>query len=280
MCNNQILDYILVDRMSSLSVAVGCAVGIPIAVAFLIALVFWGRLQRRFTNEYERDRDLENAINNDDILINFDVYQSLQDLSSTLSDPTILKKETRNTENEVTGSSDDEVIENSKPIALVQNPSNDKRKYFIPAYRRNINSLQASNEHTPQVSCQSSLNVPVNDSLLNVYDQMIPFVDNIPSGADAQKQKGVSKSTNRDKNSLLKNINSQDFGSFYPGRESSSNLYKCNFPKVPTETSISEKHMFTRISNTLQQKVNASPLHFSLIDDGSSDIEINNVDRS
>ncbi|CCC70900.1 hypothetical protein NCAS_0G00130 [Naumovozyma castellii] len=266
--------------MSSLSVAVGCAVGIPIAVAFLIALVFWGRLQRRFTNEYERDRDLENAINNDDILINFDVYQSLQDLSSTLSDPTILKKETRNTENEVTGSSDDEVIENSKPIALVQNPSNDKRKYFIPAYRRNINSLQASNEHTPQVSCQSSLNVPVNDSLLNVYDQMIPFVDNIPSGADAQKQKGVSKSTNRDKNSLLKNINSQDFGSFYPGRESSSNLYKCNFPKVPTETSISEKHMFTRISNTLQQKVNASPLHFSLIDDGSSDIEINNVDRS
>lgn len=48
--------------MGNVSVAVGTAVGIPIAVGVIIALIFWCKLQRRYKKEEIRDADLEKMV--------------------------------------------------------------------------------------------------------------------------------------------------------------------------------------------------------------------------
>lgn len=62
--------------MGNASVAVGTAVGIPIAVGVIIALIFWCKLQRRYKKEEIRNADLEKMVMEEVAVSVYDGFQS------------------------------------------------------------------------------------------------------------------------------------------------------------------------------------------------------------
>ena len=64
---------------ASTSVAVGCAVGIPVGVGIIIAVCFWFNLQKRYKREEQDDRELERAIYDESGFVSFDNFGPLRD---------------------------------------------------------------------------------------------------------------------------------------------------------------------------------------------------------
>lgn len=73
--------------MSTVSVAVGTAVGIPIAIGVTIALAFWCILQRRYRKEEARDADLEKLVGEE---VAVSVYESFKAEISSSSEASFL----------------------------------------------------------------------------------------------------------------------------------------------------------------------------------------------
>ncbi|CCC66872.1 hypothetical protein NCAS_0A03140 [Naumovozyma castellii] len=279
---------------STVSVAVGCAVGIPIGVGLLVAFFFWWRLQRRFKKEEQMDQELERAVYDESGFVSFDN-------SDTLQEP---QQEGAELDND--------------------NNNNRKTKYYVPAYRKKINSMTIrsstrpnnmdssnnSNNHldSPQIFGESG--DPSTNSLasfqklqagkrqVSVYDQMIPIIPSdgqkIPYSTIQQETLTDRSSSNVDmvtphsNDDLIKNLQNQDFGS-YPRRPSSTNISKLGAPQVhlsnysnssfhTRESSISAAmHPQGSVENIFATPKNESPARFN---DNASPIPNNNIKNS
>ncbi|CCF59422.1 hypothetical protein KAFR_0H00120 [Kazachstania africana CBS 2517] len=215
--------------MSSISIAVGCAVGIPVGVGVIVACAFWIRLQKRFKDEFVADADVENPAHSDAEVLNFNNLSSLE-----------VKQGSVDRDNKVNNN-------------------------YIPAYRKKMRSLRLNEHQRPNLersdisssatptgatnhdasSITSFSNSSINKFKPSIYDQMIPVLDDTKSGFFSEKASTLSLHTNaNNKNeTLMKNISADDLdlGSYYP-RRPSSNLSKLNLanhsnPSFHTRTS-------------------------------------------
>ncbi|EDO14612.1 hypothetical protein Kpol_304p4 [Vanderwaltozyma polyspora DSM 70294] len=225
--------------VASNSVAVGCAVGIPVGVGLIIAGCFWLRLQRRFKREDEQDADLQRAVFDEDAYINFE------------SMPTL-----RNNNNNDEDNNDDKRIKkieengNENTIPINDNKEQRKSKYFVPAYRRKINALSVRYDGQQNIEMQgfgaNSSKVSLDSSnappkrVISVYDQMVPFVDGdknsvIQNTELLESNDSVGNDSTRPSSqaNLISNLNSNDFGSYYPRKESFSSI---NIPHLNTSS--------------------------------------------
>lgn len=182
--------------MGSVSIAVGCAVGIPIGVGLLVAFFFWCRLQRRFKREEKEDEELDHVIHDDNGYISFDNLETLQQHQThkeqaiwqnaeapESNDSEIFEVRKISRQHIVgSGSSDGSVSQEEKnahitgsqenirpsnqqhqqreqePKQEAQPSNNRKSKYFVPAYRRKINAMQSKTVHIDGPSPNGSSN--------------------------------------------------------------------------------------------------------------------------
>ncbi|QLG74105.1 hypothetical protein HG535_0F06170 [Zygotorulaspora mrakii] len=264
--------------MGSVSTAVGCAVGIPIGLGLLVALFFWWRLQRRFKREDKEDAELEQVIQDDNGYISFDNLETLQ--QQEYKEPTIWQNQDapQSNDSEIfevrkiprqpiggSGSSDGSVSQEEKNTHVTgslenlgpsqhQEPSSKqqrKSKYFVPAYRRKLNAIQSKQVNADGISTSNSSNASLESSQklfkkhINIYDQMIPVVAGEPSAISDDKS---DKDFPQNNELLIKNLKSQDFGS-YPTRASSASLNQLNMVD-PSNSSIKQTASVENVFDT------------------------------
>ncbi|CAI4945231.1 ANM_HP_G0033130.mRNA.1.CDS.1 [Saccharomyces cerevisiae] len=104
--------------MGNASVAVGTAVGIPIAVGVIIALIFWCELQRRYKKEEIRDADLEKMVMEEVAVSVYDGFKA--EINSSSEASTINEKEAN---------------QDLKPCQ-----EKTAKAGYTPAYRRQLNA--------------------------------------------------------------------------------------------------------------------------------------------
>lgn len=234
--------------MGTVSIAVGCAVGIPIGLGVLIALFCWARLQRRYKREEEEDKELENVIHDDNASITFHNTRTLQpssgweeknEASNDMShEDSEIFDEQKQPDHHIIGSGSFEgSLSHEEKLAGASHgekgkkgkgdPARKKSKYFVPAYRRKINSMQVNLSPTDGTSTVNSSSTSLTSSKkapkrqVSLYDQMVPVVPTEKQGLFDQADEKERHSSNEN---LIKNLNSQDYGSYYPRRASSSSL--------------------------------------------------------
>ncbi|CCD25327.1 Skg1p NDAI_0E05100 [Naumovozyma dairenensis CBS 421] len=276
--------------MSRVSVAVGCAVGIPIAVGVFIASFFWWRLQRRFRKEEEMDQELERAVYDETGFISFDNLASLQQ-----NDP-------KSNTNTVTNDISTDQNEGSDNSDTAQPRNTRKSKYFVPAYRRKINSMSipnpsvAAQQHTSTsphntnkfTSIQDSSTAsfdssfPTNQRKISVYDQMIPIMSGI-NDSKGKLNSGTTMGTgstiiapddshsfqfheSTSSDDFIRNLHNQDFGSYYPKRASTSNISKLNGLNSPIVHNLNQSNnsFHTRDNSSLTTTQSKSNLNLTL----------------
>lgn len=240
---------------ASTSVAVGCAVGIPVGVGIIIAVCFWFNLQKRYKREEQDDRELERAIYDESGFVSFDNFGPLRDSKDEAALTSAELKNPDHTSGSSEGSAHPE--EKDGKSRDQENSSGKKHnKYYVPAYRRKINLLQVRNNSYGNSAKQKSIvdlpsinnnsNVSLSSSQrhitkrqISVYDQMVPVIaDEGPTffadpssdpkisndqtkASMIELKHNVSQSSNEN---LIRNLQNQDFGSYYPRRASSSFL--------------------------------------------------------
>ena len=123
--------------MGNASVAVGTAVGIPIAVGVIIALIFWCKLQRRYKKEEIRDADLEKMVMEEVAVSVYDGFKTEVNSSSEAS--TINEKEAN---------------QDLKPCQ-----EKTAKAGYTPAYRRQLNASMGTLR--PKKQSTAYINVPV-----------------------------------------------------------------------------------------------------------------------
>lgn len=233
--------------MGTVSTAVGCAVGIPIGLGVLVAAIFWTRLQRRYKREAEQDKELEEVIRDDNASISFHNVGALHH-SHAWEEKNGVANDISNDDSEMfdeqkaamqhavgSGSSEgsashEEKLSGSRKGSKgkqQENPPRRKSKHYVPAYRRKINSLQANLSPNDGTSTVNSSNTSLTSSQqiakrqVSMYDQMVPVVASEKQGIFDQTDDKERQSSNEH---LIKNLNNQDYGSYYPRRASSSSL--------------------------------------------------------
>ncbi|QLQ82266.1 hypothetical protein HG537_0H00280 [Torulaspora globosa] len=218
--------------MATISIAVGCAVGIPIGLGLVVALFFWARMQRRLRKEEEEDKELQNVLQDNASI----TFGNLESLKQPVTDD-IAKEDTqvfvrhdhKTSDHHISGSGSSDGSMSHEEKLSASAAGNDKgmnSKLFVPAYRRKINTFQAkltqsagnSTRNSSSTSLNSSQKIP--KTQLNVYDQMIPVVTTQAQGIFDDNEEKDRQSSNEH---LIRNLNNQDFGS-YPRRASSSSL--------------------------------------------------------
>ncbi|CAI4045427.1 Skg1p SKDI_11G3090 [Saccharomyces kudriavzevii IFO 1802] len=242
---------------ASTPVAVGCAVGIPVGVGIIVAVFFWFNLQKRYKEEEKNDKELERAIYDESGFVSFDNFGPLRD---SKDEEALTGAELKNPDH-TSGSSEGSAHPEEKGDGKSQDqghPSLGKKnsKYYVPAYRRRINLLQVRNNsygnNTKQKSIvdlsstNNSSNVSLSSSQrhitkrqISVYDQMVPVIadEGLNFFADPSSDTNTSNDQNKSSMSelkhnarqssnenLIRNLQNQDFGSYYPRRASSSYL--------------------------------------------------------
>lgn len=224
--------------------AVGCAVGIPVGVGILIVVTLWFRLQKRLEKEDERDRELNRAVHEDDGSIDFDRLETMREMN-----PDCQAKEE--------GATSD----SGNPPEKVQWRTPSNQSYYVPAYRRKINtfrksaapsgSLAVSGSGVPTASLPAytsdghnssttslTSSRPMTKRQASVYDQMIPVLDANETGSSAitpntegPYNNGAGSSSifteAKSNDNLIRNLNNQDFGSF-PKRPSGHAMTRLN----------------------------------------------------
>lgn len=232
--------------MGSVSIAVGCAVGIPIGTGMLVAFFFWVRLQRRYRKEEQQDKELEDVIRNDNGFISFDNLETLQESQAWKNkshigndDPEVFEERKLPDQHVGSGSSDgsgshDEKIshitgQQDKGKTVQQQPQRGNSKHYVPAYRRKINAVRqstmdgSSTNNSSTASLDSSQKVAKRQ--ISIYDQMIPVAVSDERGLFTEQD---AKDRQLSNDNLIKNLNSQNLGSYYPRRASSSSLTQLN----------------------------------------------------
>lgn len=278
--------------MGSVSTSVGCAVGIPIGVGIIIAFAFWYRLQRRFKQELEDDKDLEHEIYDDTAYISFNNLDSLK------KDPQHSDDHNNNNSNSNSNSNSnnlDITVNDDNSIAHDHNNNNTKDRpksnMYIPAYRRKINSLHRqsihminNNPYHTNTEIENTINIPppvlsrsslrssslqnINDSQqqvrqISVYDQMVPLVN--PSSIFDSKNNlndhisFQSDSTYKNDSFNIRNLQYQDLGSYYPAVPTSTSNSIQNF-KINASTS-SLNNSTNIFSTPISKKNNVNSSH-------------------
>lgn len=244
----------------SVSIAVGCAVGIPCGLAVVIALIFWYRTQRRF--EKEVADDIESM--NDDGAISFNNLETLKQSRKQVAED----KEELEHVIAGSGSSDDAVSHDEKlggPVANEHGPQRSRSKY-TPAYRKKINSsigtlhilkLPEDSKSTNNSSFTSLDTQQRQGNQPNMYDQIIPVLPHenasnsglFPNSKNASEPSdAICKASSSEE--LIKNLQNQDYGS-YPRRKSSStlnNLASTNQSSSSFHTRASSSHSIPKQS--------------------------------
>ncbi|CAI4045636.1 hypothetical protein N7582_003626 [Saccharomyces uvarum] len=238
------------------SIAVGCAVGIPVGVGIIVAVVFWFNLQKRYKEEEKNDKELERAIYDESGFVSFDNFGPLRDSKDDAGLTSAELKNPDHTSGSSEGSAHPEEKNDGKSQEREHPLGKKNSKYYVPAYRRKINSLQVRNNNYSNKAKQKSIvdlpsmnnssNVSLSSSQqhitkrqISVYDQMVPVIADEganffsdPSSDNAninnvQNKPSVIELKNNARQSsnenLIRNLQNQDFGS-YPRRASSSNL--------------------------------------------------------
>ncbi|CAI4597326.1 AAC_HP2_G0034150.mRNA.1.CDS.1 [Saccharomyces cerevisiae] len=240
---------------ASTSVAVGCAVGIPVGVGVIIAVCFWFNLQKRYKREEQDDRELERAIYDESGFVSFDNFGPLRDSKDEAALASSELKNPDHTSGSSEGSAhpeekDGKSRDQEKPLGKKNS------KYYVPAYRRKINLLQVRNNNYGNNARQKSVvdlpsinnssNVSLSSSQrhitkrqISVYDQMVPVISDEGPKFFADPSSDTNTSNDQNKASmielkhntrqssnenLIRNLQNQDFGSYYPRRASSSFL--------------------------------------------------------
>ncbi|CCF57860.1 hypothetical protein KAFR_0D02130 [Kazachstania africana CBS 2517] len=226
--------------MGNVSRAVGCAVGIPCGVGVILALILWARLQRRFRKEEIKDKDLENEIYNEDSLININNINTWK----------VDYLETTNKTSNSVDSSEDSVSDEKKGVENIAMSS------YVPAYRKNIQTFHlngAKHYYKPIDSNPRELHNndadshPEHGRKLSVYDQMVPIIsdklyDSYSENTIIITHDNQSNISGQTKEGLIKNLYSQDFGSYYPRKSTTSLTAKTNtiFPSSNVSTTTIE----------------------------------------
>ncbi|EJS42823.1 skg1p [Saccharomyces arboricola H-6] len=241
---------------ASTSVAVGCAVGIPVGVGVIVAVWFWFNLQKRYREEEKNDEELERAIYDESGFVSFDNFGPLRDSKDEAALTSTDLKNPDHTSGSSEGSAHPEEKIDGKSQDQEHSLGKKNSKYYVPAYRRKINSLKVrNNNYSNNTKQKSSMDLPsVNNSSnvsltssqrqiarrkISVYDQMVPviadeglnFFTDPPSDTNTsndQNRSSVIELKNNARQSsnenLIRNLQNQDFGSYYPRRASSSCL--------------------------------------------------------
>ncbi|SCU79966.1 LAMI_0B00320g1_1 [Lachancea mirantina] len=241
------------------SVAVGCAVGIPCGLALIIAFIFWYRMQLRFKKEAEADTESLR----EEGPISFDNFETLKQT-----------KERGNRENiekiiENSGSSEnttnDEEKDGTNGTATAGNSGDGKQPQrsgsrYIPAYRQKLNLSLSKRRNSGKGdelkgsldNSTTSLETPRNQNTpTTVLDQIIPVMP-MPGSGSAQFSTSEFSLQNDQYSSnehLIKNLHNQDFGS-YPRRKSSATLSVMN----PANQSNSSLHTRASSVHSLSKK--------------------------
>ncbi|KAL3228986.1 Suppressor of lethality of KEX2 GAS1 double null mutant protein 1 [Nakaseomyces bracarensis] len=241
----------------AVSTAVGCAVGIPVGIGVVVACLFWIRMQRRLKQEDVLDQELNRAVYDESGFVSFDNLDTMK----------IKNDEAVEGSDEVAQSTDLEES-GSRP----DQPQKRNSKYYVPAYKRKMNQHNSMIQREQRgrslgLSTDSlSTDGPMNSKSrqVSVYDQMIPVLNDgsttnvsatpLPMNTgtkDANESRtsffhAHDASTNnsfldtRSHDNLIKNLNSHDFGSYYPRR-----------PSTPNVTNVSQSSFHTRNSSML-----------------------------
>lgn len=270
--------------MGTVGTAVGCAVGIPIGVGLLVAFTFWWRLQRRFKRELEDDKDLEREIYDESAFISFNNLDSMRQTPDN--------NDIFTSRDELNPDQDDSNRRKSNVyIPAYRRKINHLQQQHVYETTGNNNSnvgdgIDNHIMHPPRVLSRSSFNSSspnIHESQqirqLSVYDQMVPFVD--PQSAFADSKNNIIDHTsmrseftlpnnNTDTPSalttphktdslMIRHIQNQDLGSFYPSMPMSTNASFQNLRGTTTATSISSLNNSANIFNTPTSKNEKNP---------------------
>ncbi|CEP60777.1 Aim20p LALA0_S01e18734g [Lachancea lanzarotensis] len=268
--------------VDGVSVAVGCAVGIPCGIAVVVAVAFWLLMQRRFRKEREEDAESVGG----DGAISFTNMEALRE--KKIEEQDLEKSEAVQHAAEGSSSSDlTHTLESSTAggggSAAGSTPANNgkfrkwgfktdsaakpsRRNTYMPAYRKKLNSSigslhQGSDSgstrpqdglRTPNDSSSTSLGdmKPSNNASSanepTVLDQMIPVLahrDTSDSALATRSDFSLTHDKHSSNDNLIKNLQTHDFGS-YPRRRSSVNLNSM------ASANISTSSVATRSSST------------------------------
>lgn len=274
--------------MGTVATAVGCAVGIPIGVGLLVAFAFWLRLQRRFKRELEDDKDLEREIYDESAFISFNNLDSLRQDQDKFTSKDELNPDDH---------ADSQRPKSNVYIPAYRRKINHLQQQHVQETtdnsNNNINDMIREGDindqimHPPRIISRSSFTSSspnINDSQqirqLSVYDQMVPFVNSQSASNDFKHNiidhtsMGSEFTTTLQNNNttdtpstmttpqkkdsmMIRHIQNQDLGSFYPSMPISTNASFQN--GRGTTTSISSLNNSSNIFNTPNSKNEKNP---------------------
>lgn len=244
------------------STAVGCAVGIPVGVGVIVACLFWIRMQRRLKQEDVLDQELNRAVYDESGFVSFDNLDTMK----------VKSDGAREGADELAQSSDLEES-GARPEDLERDDKQRSSRYYVPAYKRKMNHHKSMIQReqrgkslglsTDSISTEAPLNSKSRQ--VSVYDQMIPVLNNGSSTQvngspmnnanesrtsifhpDISTNNSTSFLETRSNDNLIKNLNSHDFGSYYPRRPSTPNI---NASQSSFHTRNSSMLSFSKVEN-------------------------------
>ncbi|GCF01326.1 suppressor of lethality of KEX2 GAS1 double null mutant protein 1 [Zygosaccharomyces mellis] len=247
--------------MGHVSVAVGCAVGIPVGLSVLIALVFWIRMQRRYKKEDVRDRELEDVIRDESGFISFDNLETWQDTQQEKKDFYVNDESVDSSGNHVSSSSE----QLQQPDETHYNKH--QSRHYVPAYRRNLNAYRIRQLPTgvdvdnngSNLSLDSTQNIRRRPNLHqeNVYDQMIPVLANTEpklfSEDNTEENTAATIQQNHQTNEkiIMKNLRNNNFGSYPRRTHSMTSLSLSNSNSNTNTNNASRSSLHTRSSSVM-----------------------------
>ncbi|SSD60270.1 uncharacterized protein SCODWIG_02031 [Saccharomycodes ludwigii] len=271
---------------TSTSVTVGCAIGIPCAVAVVLALAFWIKMQERFKKELREDDG--HSLNGDLVISN------INDLKEYYNN-------NNNSTQQMLDDTDDHKTDSIiKPNNTLKRSSSSR---YVPAYRRNMvknmyeqyyptnfnsneelklgnhtdnsteNINNAENKNNPPEN--NKQHMIMNNSIL--YDTYVPIFKDTDKDSialdtlskDPEQQHHTSQLTTpytSTENMLVRNLNSQDYGNYYPRHPSTSSH---NLQKVGSYPSLKDSSSITR-HNSYKMQTKSSIRNLKKHDDNVS----------
>ncbi|CAG61852.1 uncharacterized protein GVI51_L02343 [Nakaseomyces glabratus] len=242
----------------TVSTAVGCAVGIPVGVGVIVACLFWIRMQRRLKEEDIIDQELNRAVYDESGFVSFNNIDTLKAEPNGHPSSEDTNEVMHSSDIDDNGDDDDEDHNARRNNTYAAQDKNNGK--YVPAYRRQINKhnsiLQQQRKSRNLVNTMGhsieSLSMDDHSQAngksrqVSVYDQMVPVLDdanrdssspfptndkdtsdkksNLFQSHDVSANTSTSFFETRSNDNLIKNLNSHDFGSYYPRRPSTSNL--------------------------------------------------------
>ncbi|CCH61235.1 hypothetical protein TBLA_0E01800 [Henningerozyma blattae CBS 6284] len=224
------------------STAVGCAVGIPVGLGLIVAGAFWLHMQRRLKREDLEDVQLEQEVHEDTEFDAFNHLHILQQRKKSIDNNSASEPSREGSQLSNDGEDNEKNYDsNATPYRHKKNS-----KSFVPAYRKKLNIFiqegELKEDSTEELNGSKNIKrnqIPYTDPKnVSTYDQMVPIMpDGVANIFGEDSEDNNSQLTNSSKmlaraqySDFRKNLYSQDFGSYYPRRTSTSDLPSFNNP--------------------------------------------------